>query len=99
MAYIISHKKGRCPLFPKRIDLEEIDEEIIISGITATHELGHAIAFHNQISQKTIGHFSGPGLMWSVQGMPCTVLSRKNGRRMSYFWGDHVFVMRFDPEI
>jgi hypothetical protein len=67
---------------------------------SAAHELGHALAFQ-EYSDIVTGHKSGPGLMWLTRGGVDDCLSAEGDKfdnnRMSYFWGDHVFVMRLNP--
>jgi hypothetical protein len=81
------------------IDYNEITDPYIISGVTAAHELGHSLAFYEQSSQKNMGHVSGPGVMWSSEGCECSLDPEKKPKRKSSLWGDHVFVLRFDPDI
>ena len=90
---------GAARLDYKRIDERNVYHHIIISGISAAHEFGHAIGFHEQIDQKSVGHFSGSGIMWSLEGIPDTCPPTLDRNRMSYLWGDHIFILRLDPEI
>jgi len=64
-----------------------------ISNNTAAHEIGHSLGFYSS-DEKNTGHRSGPGIMWSyLAPTPSTE------NRMSYIWGDHVFVLRLSPAV
>jgi hypothetical protein len=63
----------------------------------ALHELGHSIAFMQDIDNEvTRGHESGPGVMWKISSCPETT---QRNMIKSYFWGDHIFILRAAPDI
>jgi hypothetical protein len=92
-------------IFSEELDTERIDgfetfDSVKISGNIATHEMGHSMILHKIADQKSTGHMSGPGIMWAPwDTATCPINSRKNGKRTSYFWGDHIFLMRIIPEL
>jgi len=79
------------------IDKQETRKYYEIISNTSAHELGHALGFGSG-GLICNGHVSGPGLMWAAHDF-CDNAPITKSRRMSYFWGDHVFVLRAAPDI
>ncbi|MGY5877379.1 MAG: hypothetical protein RTU30_16625, partial [Candidatus Thorarchaeota archaeon] len=85
------------------IDGIAIDDTELIAHFAALHELGHGIRFMQRQGQHgeieiIIGHKSGPGVMWGIP-RECNIESVVKMIRRSYFWGDHVFIMRLAADI
>jgi hypothetical protein len=85
-------------VFGNQLDWRGIDhlptqDVNLISNNTAAHELGHSLGFYSS-DDKDTGHRSGPGIMWSYLAP-----TPRTENRMSYIWGDHVFVLRLSPAV
>jgi len=65
----------------------------------ALHELSHGFGlYYSAIDPIACGHKSGPGILWSEDNWDCSMYDALTFRK-SHLWGDHVFLMRFNPRI